>query len=107
MKHERRIVLEPWQKDVVEAKPRPFVRGLIQSDGWRGRNVAIRETELVIQRRYYTRYQFTNRSNDIRNLFCWALDMLDVHWTQSNQWTISVSRRKDVHYLDSFVGPKR
>lgn len=107
MKHQRPIVLADWQRALVERYPRPFIKGLIQSDGWRGDNVAIRHTDLAIEYRTYTRYQFTNRSDDIRNLFCWALDLLDVHWTQSNKWTISVSRRKDVHYLDSFVGPKR
>ncbi len=107
MKHNRKIELAGWQKEVVTAKPRPFIRGLIQSDGWRGKNVAVRQTDLAIERRHYTRYQFTNHSEDIRNLFCWALDLLDVHWTRSNQWTISVSRKKDVFYLDSFVGPKR
>jgi hypothetical protein len=107
MKHLRPIVLATWQTAIVEAQPRPFIRGLIQSDGWRGENVAIRHTELAVLRRTYTRYLFTNKSDDIRGLFCWALDLLDVHWTQSNQWTISVSRRKDVGFLDSFVGPKR
>ena len=107
MKHQRPIVLEPWQREIVEQYPRAFIRGLIHSDGWRGNNVAIRHTELAIEYRTYTRYQFTNRSDDIRGLFCWALDLIGVHWTQSNRWVISVARRKDVHYLDSFVGPKR
>jgi hypothetical protein len=107
MKHERPIVLAPWQRAIVEQYPRPFVRGLIHSDGWRGENVAIRTTDLAIEYHTYTRYQISNRSDDIRGLFCWALDLIDVHWTQSYKWTISVARRKDVHYLDSFVGPKR
>jgi hypothetical protein len=107
LKHERNIQLENWQTELVRSRPRPFIRGLIHSDGWRGDNVAIRHTELAIEYHTYTRYQFSNRSKDIRDLFCWALDLVGVHWTQSNQWTISVSRRKDVHYLDSFVGPKR
>lgn len=107
MKHKRPIVLEPWQQNVVDRFPRPFLRGLVHSDGWRGDNVAIRSTDLAIEYRTYTRYQFSNRSADIRNLFCYACDLVGVHWTQSNEWTISVARRKDVHYLDSFVGPKR
>ena len=107
MKHERRITLDRWQKDIVQQWPRPFLRGLLHSDGWRGDNVAIRTTDLAIEYRTYTRYQFSNRSDDIRRLFCDACDQLGVHWTQSNQWTISVARRKDVHYLDSFIGPKR
>jgi hypothetical protein len=107
LKHERPIVLVDWQRQIVRRRPRPFIRGLIHSDGWRGDNIAIRHTELAIEYRTYSRYQFSNRSEDIRNLFCWALDLIGVHWTQSNQWTISVARRRDVHYLDSFVGPKR
>lgn len=107
MKHQRPIKLEPWQREIVARYPRRFIRGLIHSDGCRAMNVAIKHTELAIEYRTYTRYQFSNRSDDIRGLFCWALDLIGVHWTQSNKWTISVSRRKDVHYLDSFVGPKR
>jgi hypothetical protein len=107
MKHQRPIVLELWQERVVNRFPRPFLRGLIHSDGWRGENVAIRTTDLATEYRTYTRYQFSNRSDDIRKLFCDACDLLGIHWTQSNRWTISVARRKDVHYMDSFVGPKR
>jgi hypothetical protein len=106
-KHERDIRLATWQQEIVARLPRPFLRGLIHSDGWRGDNVAIRTTDLAIEYRTYTRYQFSNRSDDIRRLFCDACDLLGVHWTQSNQWTISIARRKDVHYLDSFIGPKR
>lgn len=50
-KHERAIVLEPWQQDVVDRYPRPLLRGLIHSDGWRGDNVAIRTTELATEYR--------------------------------------------------------
>lgn len=106
-KHERPIVLAHWQREIVERHPRPLLRGLIHSDDWRGMNVAIQHTDLAIEYRTYTRYQFTNRSADIRGIFCDACDLLGVRWTQMNRWTISVARRKDVHYLDSFVGPKR
>jgi hypothetical protein len=37
-KHHRRIVLAPWQQSIVEAHPEAFLRGLIDSDGWRGMN---------------------------------------------------------------------
>jgi hypothetical protein len=106
MKHQRPILLEPWQEKLVVAEPRHFIRGLIHSDGWRGYNVAVRRKGEIVERRLYTRYQFSNRSADIRDLFCWALELIDVHRTQSNEWTISVSRRKDVACLDTFVGPK-
>ena len=38
MKHTRRIVLEPWQIELVRADPRPLIRGLIHSDGCRVTN---------------------------------------------------------------------
>jgi hypothetical protein len=37
-KHSRAIALEDWQQEIVNAYPRPFLRGLIHSDGWRGLN---------------------------------------------------------------------
>ncbi|HEX4190450.1 MAG TPA: hypothetical protein VHZ06_05590 [Marmoricola sp.] len=32
-KHERVLRLEPWQRDIVEAYPADFLRGLFHSDG--------------------------------------------------------------------------
>jgi hypothetical protein len=37
-KHERPIVLEPWQEAIVAAAPEAFLRALIHTDGWRGTN---------------------------------------------------------------------
>ena len=45
-------------------------------------------------------------SEDIRGLFCWALDMLDIHWTQNSWHTIAVYRKADTARLDEFIGPK-
>lgn len=36
-KHQRRIVLEPWQENLVKSYPEQFVRGCIHSDGCRHR----------------------------------------------------------------------
>lgn len=57
-------------------------------------------------RHKYPRYFFTNRSADIRELFTWALDLLDIPWRQANAWNISVARKEAVAALDEFVGPK-
>lgn len=105
-KHERRIALEPWQVALVDADPQPLVRGLIHSDGWRGTNWTERTVGGVRKRYTYPRYQFSNRSADIRGIFTDALDRLGIAWRQSNQWTISVARRAGVAALDEFVGPK-
>lgn len=101
-KHRRRIMLEPWQNAIVRAHAGPFARGLIHSDGWRGVN-RVR----VKGRGYeYPRYQFSNRSADIRTLFTRALDELGVAWRPWGQYHVSVARRSAVALLDQYVGRK-
>lgn len=106
-KHERPIVLEDWQRAIVEEHPGPFLRGLFHSDGCRVHNWAQRTVDGVATRRHYPRWHFTNVSADIRELCCWALDLVDVAWRQSNAKTVSVSRREAVARLDDLIGPKR
>ena len=101
-KHERPIVLEPWQQELVDAYPRMLLRGLVQSDGCRDNNFAITRGK-----RYdYPRYTFSNASDDIRTIFTDACDRLGVHWTQPSARVVSVARRADVEFLDTFIGPK-
>ncbi|MCW2982618.1 MAG: transcriptional regulator [Conexibacter sp.] len=102
VKHERPIVLTDWQQSIVDARPDQLVRGLLHSDGWRGVNRVI-----VNGKAYeYGRFQFSNRSDDIRALFCDALDRLGIPWRRMNRWNISVARRDGVAMLDHFVEPK-
>ncbi|ANH40083.1 hypothetical protein I601_3678 [Nocardioides dokdonensis FR1436] len=54
----------------------------------------------------YPRWQFSNTSDDIRDLCCWALDLVDVAWRRSSTTTISVSTRAGVARLDELVGLK-
>ena len=54
----------------------------------------------------YPRFFFSNRSADIRGLFCEYCDRLGIRWTQSNPRNISVSHRRSVALLDAFAGPK-
>ena len=105
-KHNRAIVLEDWQLELVAQNPRPLIRGLIHSDGWRGTNWTTKTVGGTTKKYTYPRYQFSNRSADIRGIFTDALDLLAIPWRQSNQWTISVARRDAVAALDEFVGPK-
>lgn len=52
-KHERPIVLESWQRALVDARPGLLLRGLFHSDGWRGSNVAVhRRRGEVVRYRY-------------------------------------------------------
>jgi hypothetical protein len=105
-KHERTIALEPWQQDLVDADPRPLIRGLLHSDGWRGSNWTTRTVGGTTKRYVYPRYQFSNMSTDIRGIFTDALDQLGIAWRQNNYNSISVARREAVAALDAFVGPK-
>ena len=100
-------MLDPWQRRLVEAHPAAFLRGLFHSDGSRSRNWARRRVAGELKRYDYPRWQFTNSSADIRELCCWALDLVDVAWRQSNWKTISVSTRAGVACLDDLIGLKQ
>jgi hypothetical protein len=102
-KHERSIALETWQEQVASAHPDRLIRGLIHSDGCR--YVA---HQRVGDRTYeYSRYEFANRSDDIKRIFCRYLDLLGIGWTRPNEKSIAIARRGEVAKLDAFVGPKR
>lgn len=106
-KHERRIELAPWQRTMVADHPKALIRGLIQSDGNRHINRVKRNLASGSKWYAYPRYMFTNASTDILGIFTDALDLLGVHWTRTTARDISVARREDVAFLDTFVGPKR
>lgn len=105
-KHERPIILEDWQREIVEQYPGRFLRGLFHSDGYRGPNPIYRMVGGEKKRYEYMRYFFTNASDDIRALCTWALDLLRIPWRRTNARNIAVSRREAVAELDKFVGPK-
>jgi hypothetical protein len=106
-KHERRIELVDWQREIVDRFPREFLRGLLHSDGCRTVN---RFSTLLPSGRMaeyaYPRWFFSNRSADIRGLFCEYCERLGIRWTQSNPRNISISHRASVALVDSFVPAK-
>ena len=55
----------------------------------------------------YPRYTFSNRSEEIRELFCEYCDKVDVEWRRMNRWNISVARRASVAVMDRNIDPKR
>jgi hypothetical protein len=97
-KHMRPIALEPWQQALVDQGTEEFILGLIHSDGCR----------VVADDRGVTsiRYHFSNRSEDILGLFTAALDALDIPWTRSSKYIVSIYRKAATARLDEFVGPK-
>jgi hypothetical protein len=101
-KHDRVIRLAEWQQRALERHPQLLLRGLIHSDGCRSINT-IRHPRRTYE---YPRYTFSNRSDDIRRIFCDACDLLDIEWRVMNACNISVARRASVARLDQFIGPK-
>lgn len=105
-KHDRKIELRNWQKEIVRAFPRQLVRGLIHSDGARCVNSFTVNLKNGPKSYSYPRYFFTNYSTDIRKILTDACDQLGIRWTLSNWRNVSISHRESVASLDSFVGPK-
>jgi hypothetical protein len=103
-KHEREIGLTSWQQEIVDRYPASLLRGLVQSDGWRGTNRVRNRLGKVYT---YPRYIFTNNSSGIRGIFAAACDAFGVRWAMTNWNRIAVSRSADVAKLDAVIGPKR
>lgn len=105
-KHERRIALEPWQQEIVDAHPAEFLRGLFHSDACRSRNWATKVVGGERKRYDYPRWEFSNRSEDILALCGATLDTLGIDWRRSSRVHLSVSRRDAVAALDAAIGLK-
>jgi hypothetical protein len=103
-KHKRLIELTQWQTAIVRRRPHQFVRGLLHSDGCRVTNFA---TTRGGRRYEYPRYFFTNTSEDIRDLFCDALERVGARYTRPSWRNVSIARADSVQLLDAFVGPKK
>jgi hypothetical protein len=97
-KHLRSIRLTPWQEVLVKEATEEFIRGLIDSDG---RRVVANDRGVKS-----VRYHFSNRSDDIRELFCAALDELGIPWTRPRWFEVAVYRKAAAARLDEFVGAK-
>ena len=97
-KHHRPIALEPWQEALVYEATEEFVLGLIHSDGCRvvANDRGVRSV----------RYHFSNRSEDIIGLFTAALDHLEIPWTRSTKYIVSIYRKAATARMDEFIGPK-
>jgi len=98
-KHGRPIRLEPWQEELVSREREALVRGLIHSDGCR---VVANDRGV-----WSVRYHFSNRSEDIKRIYCESLDALGVRWTRPCAKQIAVYRKESTARLDEFIGPKR
>jgi hypothetical protein len=103
MKHTRPIFLAEWQEAICMEHTEPFLRGLIHSDGCRAINTVTSRHGKTYS---YPRYQFTNASCDIRDIFYAACRHIGVEARRMNARTISIAKREHVARLDEFIGPK-
>ncbi len=53
------------------------------------------------------RYHFSNRSEDIKRIYCESLDALGIRWTRPSDAHIAVYRKASVAIMDRLVGQKR
>jgi hypothetical protein len=96
-KHERPIVLEPWQQQLVTTAPWALLRGLIRSDGC----AYINRTGKY----EYLSYCFDNHSADIRRLFMDACEAVGVECRTSRN-SVRIYRRASVALMLEHVGLK-
>ncbi|HZJ04185.1 MAG TPA: transcriptional regulator [Nocardioidaceae bacterium] len=105
-KHERKLTLEPWQREIIQLHPADFLRGLFHSDGCRFNNWATRTVAGEKKRYEYGRWMFTNNSMDIQDWCKESLDLLEIPWRQPYWKTIAVSTGAGVARLDELIGRK-
>jgi len=106
-KHERRIVLERWQDEILDAAPWPFIRGCIRTDGC----AFINRTDVHRPKPYeYLTYDFSNMSKDIVDLFVVACDRVGVFTRLTRRsaggWDVRINRRASVALMLEHVGLK-
>lgn len=97
MKHQRRIALEPWQRQLVDAAPWAFLRGCIHSDGC-----------FFINRtgRYrYLSVDFRNESSDILDLVESVCVQIGLRPARNSQ-SVRIYDRASVREFACFVGSK-
>ena len=97
MKHTRPIILEPWQRALVDAAPFDFLRGCIWSDGC----CYLNRTGKYV----YRSYCFDNRSTDILDLVAEVCEQAGVRCNRNHR-SVRIYRRASVALLEEHVGWK-
>jgi hypothetical protein len=96
-KSDRRIVLEPWQEELLKRAPWAFLRGCIRSDGC----CYINRTGKYA----YESYNFANLSHDILRLFASTCALVGVECRVYRK-SVSIYRRASVALMLEHVGRK-
>ena len=110
-KHKNALTLTDWQRAVIDEHPQSFIRGLFHADGSR---------YIHKQGQYqYVKYNLTNRSKDLVDLFCSACDTVGIEYKVHPRpfinksgdkhvgWTVTIGKRSEVVKCEQFLGIKR
>lgn len=102
-KHERKLVFTGWQMDIIKQYPKEFIRACFQSDGC-----------IYIQRSKtysYKRYAFTNKSEDIIELFLFCLKEVGIQKERylhpEGKYVIQNFKKEFVTILESIIYEKK
>src|SRR5436190_13838576 len=106
-KHKRRIVLESWQQEILDARPWPFIRACIWTDGC----AFVNRTDIHRPVPYgYLTYGFSNMSEDIVGLFVDSCDRVGVvtrvNRSRRGLWDVRINRRARAALMLEHVGLK-
>ena len=96
-KHERPLLLEPWQQALIDDAPWRFLRGCIRTDGC----VFVNRTG----RYEYLSYAFCNLSADLLDAFVSTCEAVGLRPRRTGR-DVRLNRREDVARLVEHVGLK-
>lgn len=102
VKHLREIKLTEWQKQIIAEYPQDFIKGCIESDG------CIYEQK--VGNYSYKRYSFTNKSEDIINIFLWVLSLIGInkekYWNPKEIYVIQNFKPDSIKILQKIINQK-
>jgi hypothetical protein len=95
LKHKRKIKLEDWQLDICDKHPEFLFAGLVDTDGCR---------YIHTQKKYqWPTYQFTNMSEDIKDIFEKCCKLLGIKYSRTNHKNMYMRSAKNVQYIDNLL----
>jgi transposase len=102
-KHERKLIFTDWQMDILKQYPKEFIRACFQSDGC-----------IYLQKcknKFYKRYAFTNKSQDIIDLFLYCLKLVGIEKQKylhpDDKYVIQNFKKDHLPLLESIIFEKK
>lgn len=102
VKHKRKLIFTDWQRKVIQEYPEQFIRGCFQSDG------CIYNQK--VGKYAYKRYNFTNMSEDIIDLFLETLQLVGIQkakWQDKmNKFVVQNFSKESLRILGHIIDKK-